>query len=827
MAEFDPDAFLARSEKREKKSAGFDPDAFLKKTQPETALQTFGRSTASMADSALNALTGTLDYGAYALARAAGRSPEQATAETTSPKDVVGRAFGVTGTPGYENAPLRTVGNVIGEKLGENVVAPIAGATGLPEADVGSMVNSAMIGLGPAVPKVAGAVKPVVKGGVEFGKGAYSGAFNTTAKPTANPANLKPWETPSARMPVGDTYIPADVLEQFRAGTITPEQAQAAARPITELPQDALARTQGMVPYKGQAIQAAGEQFGAGYRDPYKLAAEVGSDYLFGGIPTLGRLGLKGYDAYKLGQAYNELGKAGFTPLTPTEFGQLRSAGPVAPGGGGGGVRQQAAARINTQALPPDVVAAQEAAANARVAAAEAAARERQQQVSQPVDPAVIAQQQAQAAAEAEAIAQQKAAAKAKAEQMAADIMAKRQAEQQAAIGEVSGPVAPTRDIVPFESAEARAAKAAEARAETPLTTREKLDKTLQSAYGQVSGRGKVLNKELIDQTLAGEGLPPVDWSKLGTDYQSMSVKDGRKAIQKFVETEAGLRGAGTRGPTQKTQMKEANERLAYEQSQRSPEEVAKELADMQAAIERRKRVLGDKYRAPGGSRFEMMTGEPEVPKAQVFADETDFRQQQSFDKIAGIPTEGTWQEGNKTIHSQSRGWPFDPTKVDIFATDTATGKRVPRGVDWTEADPKPSGVETAEKIRANLNKKSKPSGTMEMKTAEPDGTFQNPYLDKEDAKHHVFSSRIEGNKYHRAAWKEDGNLREYTENPQEAEVSTKRPDGSSQRIVRETVINRKTGEKSYKYNLYEFDPDWNSTGDVITSKTKPDWWPW
>ncbi len=252
MAEFDPDAFLAGGKEKEKKR-GFDPDAFLKKTQPESALQTFGRSTASMADSALNALTGTLDYGAYALARAAGRSPEQATAETTSPKDVIGRMTGVAGTPGYENAPLRRVGTAIGQGLQENVIAPIAGATGLPETDVANMVNTGMMAAGPAVPKVAGAVKPVVKGAYDVGAGFGGTVTGRTAAPGAQP---KPWQQPSVRQPVGDTYIPAETLAQYRAGQISAEQAQAAARPTSEL--KGLAATGGNVPYTTPSLRSLG-----------------------------------------------------------------------------------------------------------------------------------------------------------------------------------------------------------------------------------------------------------------------------------------------------------------------------------------------------------------------------------------------------------------------------------------------------------------------------------------------------------------------------------------------------------------------------------------
>lgn len=367
MAEFDPDAYL---DGKKKKSTGFDPDEYLKKTAPESALQTFGRGSASLADSALNALTGTLDAGAYALARAAGRSPEQATAETTSPKDVVGRAFGVAGTPGYETAPVRQVGTAIGEGLQSSVFQPIAQTTGLPEADVANMFGTATMAAGPAIPKVAGAAgrvaAPVVRGAadtviglgkvamspIETAKGIGGGLFNTAKAPGAAAA---PWETASARMPIGETYIPANILEQYRAGQITAEQAQAGAVPTSTLPQAALRKTEGMVPYAGQEMRAAGEQIGAAYRDPYKAAAEIGADYLLGGVPTVLRAGSKLYDIGSKARAYGQLGEAGFTPLTAAEAAALRggAAGPVAPSSIPAPIRAEAAARITPVAPQP------------------------------------------------------------------------------------------------------------------------------------------------------------------------------------------------------------------------------------------------------------------------------------------------------------------------------------------------------------------------------------------------------------------------------------------------------------------------------------------
>jgi len=218
MAEFAPDAYLAKEDKKK----GFDPDAYL--AQPTTtARKEQGKAFVSLADSALNATTGLLDMAAYLPARAyyglkGGMTQEQAAAkaqqETTSPKDIIGTYLGYKGQPTYENSPVKQAGEYIGQQLGENVISPVAQATGIPEPDVAFGTNVARMGAGAALPKVVAPIKPAIKSGMEFGKGVYSGAFNTTAPPTANPGNLKPWQTRSARMPVGDTFIPEEVLEQ-------------------------------------------------------------------------------------------------------------------------------------------------------------------------------------------------------------------------------------------------------------------------------------------------------------------------------------------------------------------------------------------------------------------------------------------------------------------------------------------------------------------------------------------------------------------------------------------------------------------------------------
>jgi len=104
----------------------------------------FGKATASMADTGLNMVTGALDYAAYPLARAFGRTPEQATAETTSPKDVIGTAFGITQDPAYRGEASRRAMTAVGEGV-QAVARPIASATGLPGSDVENMLGSGML----------------------------------------------------------------------------------------------------------------------------------------------------------------------------------------------------------------------------------------------------------------------------------------------------------------------------------------------------------------------------------------------------------------------------------------------------------------------------------------------------------------------------------------------------------------------------------------------------------------------------------------------------------------------------------------------------------
>ena len=130
-----------------------------------------GRAAASLADVGINAITGTLDVAAYPLARAyygTQMSPEAAEAkaktETISPKDVVGRALGMTQTPEYKGEASRQVMDYIGANLEKGVDAIQSGlqsqGINIPKGDVENMVNQATF-LIPGGAKAIAKTKPV------------------------------------------------------------------------------------------------------------------------------------------------------------------------------------------------------------------------------------------------------------------------------------------------------------------------------------------------------------------------------------------------------------------------------------------------------------------------------------------------------------------------------------------------------------------------------------------------------------------------------------------------------------------------------------------
>lgn len=135
--------------------------------KPADRLTQFGRGAASLADVTLGSIIpGAIQYGAYPFLRAAGRTPEQATASTQAMTQAVdqpfGKTFGVTETPEYKQESSRQLMDFIGRNVqkGTNWLAQ---NTGLPVGDVENIVSSLAIGAPSAAKQVAKTAAPIVE----------------------------------------------------------------------------------------------------------------------------------------------------------------------------------------------------------------------------------------------------------------------------------------------------------------------------------------------------------------------------------------------------------------------------------------------------------------------------------------------------------------------------------------------------------------------------------------------------------------------------------------------------------------------------------------
>ena len=322
-------------------------------------LKEFGHAATSLVDTGINAATGTLDQLAYPLARAyygtqmaPQAAADRAQQETTSPKDYLGRALGITNSPAYQNEASRRIMGTIGQGV-QAIAQPISSVTGAPQQDVESVLGSGMLAAAPAVnragaavargayaaePAVMAAVKaPVeaVKAPFQFAKGAYRGITN----PEYSPSN-------SAMVPLQDTYYPQAATDRYMGNMPgvppqTLEQLQSQARPTSEIvsgpvaeaakslaPKDANGNP--LVPLQGRGMEAWGERAGRGIRTNPGQAMMEGIGTALTGIPFK-----------TLGQGVSELGarylgnKTGFDPGLPGKIAAEQAAGPVPPTGPG------------------------------------------------------------------------------------------------------------------------------------------------------------------------------------------------------------------------------------------------------------------------------------------------------------------------------------------------------------------------------------------------------------------------------------------------------------------------------------------------------------
>ena len=128
-------------------------------TPPRTPFGSrLGRSAASLADTTLGSvIPGAVQFLGYPLARA-GQTPEEAQAATqriTAPfEQPFGRLFGVTETPEYQQEASRQLVEFIGRNIQKGTKF-ISERTGLPQADVESIIGSLAIAAPKVVPATA------------------------------------------------------------------------------------------------------------------------------------------------------------------------------------------------------------------------------------------------------------------------------------------------------------------------------------------------------------------------------------------------------------------------------------------------------------------------------------------------------------------------------------------------------------------------------------------------------------------------------------------------------------------------------------------------
>lgn len=140
-----------------------------------------GRGLTSLADVTLGAVAPTVvQQVLYPFVRATGRSPDESTAITRQAVSAVdqpfGRAFGVTGTPEYEQEAGRRLMNFIGENF-QKGAKWISDRIGVPQADVENMMGT-LTATAPALARpVSQAVRETVPAMLERGRTALQMPF--------------------------------------------------------------------------------------------------------------------------------------------------------------------------------------------------------------------------------------------------------------------------------------------------------------------------------------------------------------------------------------------------------------------------------------------------------------------------------------------------------------------------------------------------------------------------------------------------------------------------------------------------------------------------
>jgi hypothetical protein len=152
-----------------------------------------GRSAAGLADTVLSAPGAMAQQGTYALARASGMTPEEATAQAAhfgAAVHPIGNLAGVTNTPEYQNEATQRAQQAIGGVVNKGVNA-VANATGAAPQDVANMAGSLALAAPGAikagVPLAGQAIEAVVPGAAHL-VSQIPGAVAAAARGVANAA---------------------------------------------------------------------------------------------------------------------------------------------------------------------------------------------------------------------------------------------------------------------------------------------------------------------------------------------------------------------------------------------------------------------------------------------------------------------------------------------------------------------------------------------------------------------------------------------------------------------------------------------------------------
>jgi hypothetical protein len=113
---------------------------------------------ASLADTIVGAVPGVVGQVAYPIARAVGKTPEQAAKITQSITEPIsqpfGKSLGVTESTAYKTEASRRAIEAIGQFIGESAES-ISKKTGIPKEDVENMIGTLSTAAGAKVPKLA------------------------------------------------------------------------------------------------------------------------------------------------------------------------------------------------------------------------------------------------------------------------------------------------------------------------------------------------------------------------------------------------------------------------------------------------------------------------------------------------------------------------------------------------------------------------------------------------------------------------------------------------------------------------------------------------